>query len=86
MWRALLEPVLLFLSPFLAYALFLGLRRRYPLTADHWTRGALSTLGLIGLVLAAAGMLFLGLFAERHVGGYVPAHIENGKLVPGRMQ
>jgi hypothetical protein len=86
MWRALLEPVLLFLSPFLAYALVLGLRRRYPLGSDHWTQGAVSTLGLIGLVLAVAGMLFLGIFAERHVGGYVPAHIENGKLVPGRIQ
>jgi hypothetical protein len=86
MWRAVLEPVAFFLSPFLAYALFLGLRRRYPLAADHWTRGALSTLALIGLFLAAAGMLVLGIFAERHSGGYVPAHVENGKLVPGRIQ
>jgi hypothetical protein len=86
MWRALLEPVLLFLSPFLAYAAYLGFRRRYPLAANEWTHGALSTLGLIGLVAAAAGMIFFGLFAERHVGGYVPAHIENGKLVPGRIQ
>lgn len=86
MWRAVLEPVAFFLSPFLAYAVFLGLSRRYPLAPDHWTRGAFSTLGLIGLLVAAVGMLFLGIFAERHSGGYVPAHIENGKLVPGHMQ
>ena len=30
MWRAILEPALLFGSPFAAYALYLGLRRRYP--------------------------------------------------------
>jgi hypothetical protein len=86
MWRAVLEPVAFFLSPFVAYGLYLGFRRRYPLAADHWSRGAFSTLALIGLLLAAAGVLLLGIFAERHSGAYVPAHIENGKLVPGRMQ
>lgn len=86
MWRAILEPVLLFLTPFVAYALFLGARRHYPLAVDHWSRSVLSTLGLIGLVVAATGMLVLGIFAERHQGAYEPAHIENGKLVPGRMK
>lgn len=86
MWRAVLEPLAFFLTPFLAYGVFLGLRRRYPLAVDHWSRGVFSTLSLIGLVIAAAGMLLLGLLAERHTGAYVPAHIENGKLVPGRMQ
>ncbi len=86
MWRAVLEPLAFFLSPFLAYGLYLGLRRRYPLAPDHWSRGVFSTLGLVGLLTAVAGMLVLGIFAERHSGGYVPAHIENGKLVPGRMK
>jgi hypothetical protein len=85
MWRAILEPLILFLTPFLVYGFYLGLRRRYPLAADHWTQGALSTLGLIGLALAVTGMILLGIFAERHSGGYEPAHIENGRLVPGRM-
>jgi hypothetical protein len=31
-------------------------------------------------------MIAFGIFAPRHAGAYVPAHIENGKLVPGRMQ
>ncbi len=36
--------------------------------------------------IAVAGMLTFGIFAVRHEGAYVPAHIENGKLVPGRLQ
>lgn len=86
MWRAVLQPLILFLTPFVAYAFYLGLRRRYPLAADEWTRGAISTLALIGLALAVTAMLLLGIFVERHSGAYVPARIEDGKLVPGRMQ
>jgi hypothetical protein len=31
-------------------------------------------------------MLILGVLAPRHSGAYVPAHIENGTLVPGRIE
>jgi hypothetical protein len=86
MWRIIVQPLLLFLTPFVAYFVYLGLRRTYPLATDHWTQGTLSILGLAGLVLAVVGMILFGLFAERHVGGYVPAHIEDGRLVPGQMQ
>ncbi|SFK11239.1 DUF6111 family protein [Methylocapsa palsarum] len=86
MWRVLLEPALLFGSPFAAYAVYLALRRTYPFALDHWTRGAVSTLTLAGLIIAATGMLAFGIFAERHQGAYAPAHIENGTLVPGRLQ
>jgi hypothetical protein len=86
MWRAILEPVLLFSSPFIAYALYLMLRQNYLFALEHWTKTAISTLALAGLAMAAAGMLALGIMAPRHKGAYVPAHIENGKLVPGHMQ
>ncbi len=86
MWRILLEPALLFASPFAVYMIYLALRRTYPFTVDHWTHGVASTLALAGLATAAAGMLAFGFFAVRHEGAYVPAHIENGKLVPGRLQ
>lgn len=86
MWRALLEPMLLFASPFVAYLIYLGLRRTYPFAVDHWTHSAVSSLALAGLAIAVAGMFALGVFATRHEGAYVPAHIEHGKLVPGRLQ
>ena len=86
MWRAILEPALLFALPFAAYTIYLVLRQNYPFAVEHWTKGAVSTLTLAGLAIAVAGMIAFGIFAPRHEGAYVPAHIENGKIVPGRMQ
>jgi len=86
MGRALGEAAALFLSPFLAYVLWLILRRRYPLQMKHWTQGRVSGLVLAGLALAVTGFFALGLFAERHHGVYVPARVENGKLVPGHIE
>ncbi|MBL8587760.1 MAG: hypothetical protein JNK46_04460 [Methylobacteriaceae bacterium] len=84
MWRAVLESAALFVTPFVAYALYLVALRRYPFAVEHWTKGALALLLVAGLVVAIVGTFLLGLRAERHYGGYVPAHMENGKLVPGR--
>ncbi len=86
MLRVILEPALLFLSPFLAYMAYLYLRNRYPFAMDHWSRSAVSSLALAGLALAVAGVVLLGFFSERPRGAYVPAHIENGRLVPGHVE
>jgi hypothetical protein len=86
MLRAILEPLGLFLSPFVAFAIYLLLRARYPLAIEHWTRGRVSTLTLVGLGVAVAGMFAFGLFAPRGQGVYVPAHVEKGVLIPGRIQ
>lgn len=86
MWRIFWEPALLFLSPFIAYAVLLVLRRNGPFSRRHWTQGTVSMLTLVGLAAAVVFMLAYGLLAERHQGGYVPAHIENGQVVPGRME
>jgi Family of unknown function (DUF6111) len=86
MLRAVLEPLALFMSPFVVFALYLLLRSRYPLAIEHWTRGRVSTLTLLGLAVAALGLFVFGLSAPRGRGAYVPAHIENGVLVPGRIE
>ena len=86
MWRAVLEPALFFLSPFVAYAAVLVLRRHGPFAGEAWGRGTVSTLTLLGLAAAVLGMVFFGVTAERHSGAYVPAHIENGRLVPGKLE
>ncbi|WP_374307061.1 DUF6111 family protein [Methylocella sp.] len=86
MWRVLLEAALLFGAPFAAYAAYVALRRRYPFAVDYWTRGAVSNLVLAGLAAAVGGALLLGVLAPRRQGAYVPAHIENGQLAPGRLE
>jgi hypothetical protein len=86
MLRAIVEPAALFLSPFVAFAIYLALRARYPLAVEHWSRGRVSTLTLVGLFVAALGMFLFGLAAPRGQGVYVPAHVENGQLIPGHIQ
>jgi hypothetical protein len=36
--------------------------------------------------VAVAGVIVLGLFAPREQGAYVPAHVENGRLMPGHFE
>jgi hypothetical protein len=86
MWRAIIEPALLFATPFALYALFHVAQRRWPFVAELWSRGTVSTLTIAGLVTAILGMVALGLLSSRNQGAYVPAHIENGRLAPGRFQ
>jgi Family of unknown function (DUF6111) len=86
MAREVFEPLALFLSPFVVYAIYLALRARYPLEVEHWTRRRVSAMTLIGLAAAVLGLVALDAFAPRGHGVYVPAHIENGILVPGRFK
>ena len=86
MLRALFETFGMFLAPFAAFAVYLVLRARYPLAVEHWTRGRLSGLALAGLAAAAGFLLLATWLAPRGHGLYVPAHIENGAIVPGRFQ
>ena len=86
MARDLLDALGLFAAPFVAYALLLALRRRYPFVAESWARGRLAALTVAGLALVAVGMLARATFADRHQGAWSPARIENGRLVPGHME
>ncbi|HLY00385.1 MAG TPA: DUF6111 family protein [Roseiarcus sp.] len=86
MGREVFEPLALFLSPFAVYALYLGLRARYPLEVEHWTRGRVSIMTLIGLAAAVLGFVAINAFAPRGRGVYIPAHVEKGVLVPGRIE
>ena len=85
MIRRVLEELLIFLSPFLLYALYLAIRVRRPDHGVHWD-GQAFRLTLAGVVLVILSLVATGLFSERHRGGYVPPHLENGQVVPGRFQ
>ena len=86
MARALFESLGLFLAPFALFALYLMLRRSKPFAQMHWPIGTVSLLAVAGLLFAIGGLLIAGIFADRATGNYVPAHIENGRAVPGRFQ
>jgi len=85
MWRAILETILFFSAPFVLYAVFHLLQMRWPFVTEFWHRGVISTLTIVGLLAPIAGMLLTAL-GPRHQGSYIPAHVENGRLVPGRFE
>ncbi|MGA8171384.1 MAG: DUF6111 family protein [Methylocystis sp.] len=85
MWRVVIETTLFFSAPFALYAVFHLLQMRWPFVAELWHKGVVSTLTIAGLLFAVVGMLLVGL-GPREQGAYVPAHIENGRLVPGRFK
>ncbi len=72
----------LFLLPFALFVLFLAVSGREVFAPEHW-RGARGWLAIAGVGLAIAGLVTETLLLERHGGVYHPAHMENGRLVPG---
>jgi hypothetical protein len=86
MLRAAIESIGLFLLPFLIFAVYLVIRLRYPLAIEHWTRGRMATLTLIGLFATLIGLLTFGLTAQRGKGAYIPDRVEHGVLIPGHIE
>jgi hypothetical protein len=82
MIRVTFETLLLFLVPFVLFSLWLKLGQRSVFDPAHWSRAFLG-LVIAGFLLVASFFVATGLFAERHLGAYVPAHTENGQLIPG---
>ncbi len=87
MARTALIEVLLFMAPFAVYAIVLFVTRRYARDAVHWHARMLATLASIGLVLVIGGLIYFAHFGGAAPGGvYEPAHMEDGRLVPGRIK
>jgi Family of unknown function (DUF6111) len=72
----------LFLLPFALFFLFLVVSRREAFAPEHW-RGARGWLAIAGVGIAISGLVVERLWLERPNGVYHPAHIENGRFVPG---
>jgi hypothetical protein len=85
MIRALFGEALFFFLPFALFALYLILRRRNPAQWEFW-QGQTGWLVLAGLACAALALIATGLLAERHQEGFVPTHVENGRVVPGQFR
>ena len=84
MIRPVFTEVALFITPFVLYALFLWATREGVLDVDAWSMPRLIWLTISALVLVILSFLFLAQFGGAPPGStYVPAHMENGRLVPG---
>ena len=84
MIRPVLTELALFLAPFAIYAIYLVATRAGVLHPDAWSLGTLAWLTIAALLLMLGSFLVLAHFSgEAPNSEYIPAHIENGKLVPG---
>lgn len=84
MIRPLLQEVGIFLIPFALYAIWLVSTRAPVADAASWPMRRLGYLTVSALALVIVSLLVLADFSGAPPGStYVPAHMENGKLVPG---
>ena len=84
MIRNIVTELVLFLTPFVAYALFLWATRAGVLDVSAWSLPRLMWLASAALVLMIASFVVLAQFSGAPPGlTYIPAHLENGRLVPG---
>jgi hypothetical protein len=84
MIRTVLTEAALFLTPFAVYAAFLIATRSGVTLPEAWTMRRIAVLIIASLMLVVGSFLFLAQFSGAPPGStYVPAHVENGKFVPG---
>ena len=84
MIRPALTEVGIFLIPFAVYALFLITTRSGLLVQSSWPAHRLAKLLLGSLLLVVVSFVLLAHFSGASPDStYIPAHIENGKFVPG---
>ena len=84
MIRPVLTELAIFLIPFVAYALFLMATRAGVFASSSWPVHLVAKLVLGSLLLVIISFIMLAHFSGAPPDStYIPAHIENGKLVPG---
>jgi heme/copper-type cytochrome/quinol oxidase subunit 3 len=84
MIRPILTELVLFLTPFAAYAFLLWAKRAGVFDPDSWPLRVVAGLTVAALVLMGVSAFLAAQFSGAPPGStYVPAHVENGHLVPG---
>ena len=84
MIRPAFTEIGLFLIPFAVYALFLIATRSGLLVQSSWPANVVAKLVVGSLLLVVASFVLLAQFSGAPPNStYIPAHIENGRLVPG---
>jgi len=84
MIRPALTEIGIFLVPFAVYAAFLIATRSGLMVQSSWPIQLVAKLALGSLLLVVVSFILLAHFSGASPNStYVPAHIENGRLVPG---
>jgi Family of unknown function (DUF6111) len=84
MIRPAFTEIGIFLIPFAIYALFLVGTRSGLLVQSSWPVHVIAKLVLGSLLLVVVSFILLAHFSGAAPNStYIPAHIENGKFVPG---
>jgi hypothetical protein len=84
MIRPAFTEILIFLIPFAVYALFLIGTRSGLLVQSSWPVDIIAKLAIGSLLLVIVSFVLLAHFSGASPNStYVPAHVENGKFVPG---
>ena len=84
MIRPVLTEVLLFITPFVLYAVFLWATRAGVLDLQSWPLARVAWLAIAALVLVLGSFIYFAHFSGAPPGSrYIPAHMEDGKFVPG---
>ncbi|ERF86354.1 hypothetical protein JQ559_06505 [Bradyrhizobium viridifuturi] len=84
MIRTVLTEIGIFLVPFAVYAIFLIATRSGVTLPASWPLHMIAKLTLVALVMVIVSFVALAeLTGAPPNSTYVPAHIENGRLVPG---
>jgi hypothetical protein len=84
MIRPIFTEIGLFLTPFALYAAYLLATRTGVRQSSSWRMRRVATLVIASLILVVGSFLLLAQFSGAPPGStYVPAHVENGKFVPG---
>ncbi len=85
MVRPVLTEFLLFLTPFAVYAAFLWATRAGVLHPESWPTKTVVALTVVSLILVVASSVYYAEWSGAPPGStYVPAHVEDGKFVPGQ--
>jgi len=84
MIRPVLTEILLFITPFVLYAVFLWATRAGVLDLKSWPLPRVIYLAIAALALVLGSFVYFANYTGAPPGStYIPAHMENGKFVPG---
>jgi uncharacterized membrane protein YczE len=87
MIRVGLTEIALFAAPFVLYGIFLWATRAGVLEPEAWPLTRLVWLAVGAVALMVGSFIYFASFTGAPPGStYVPAHMENGKFVPGTVK